>query len=100
MFLLQNIINNKLNKIIQEEKTRNRAALKCLLTLGYPMDKIRKSLLELNNLRLQDLKEKGVSNPSMYATLKGSRVNGKISTKAKKAIAAPLHLEASELWPE
>ena len=95
MKVIQNIINNRLNKIIQGESNRNRAAMNCLKELGYPLISIRKSLIDLNEIRIPSLAN-GVSAPCLYNTLNGTRHNH----QAKEILADSVGLEVKEMFPE
>ena len=95
MNLFKKAIYTKLNKIIQGETARNKAAVKCLKELGFPMKRIRKSLLELNEIHIPSLSN-GVSNACVYNTLSGLRKN----EKAMRILASSVGLEVEELFPE
>jgi len=52
MKVFQNIFNNRLNKIIQANSSRNRALFQCILELGFPVEKARKTILDLNDVNI------------------------------------------------
>ena len=87
----------KLNKIIQGEKNRNRAALRCLSLIGFPLPEIRDGLIKMNRIKLHALAEVHEIVPStLYNTIKGIRPN----PKCRQISAGALHLDVTELYPE
>jgi hypothetical protein len=87
---------SKLNKIIQGESTRNRAAVKCLKELGFPTKLIRKSVLDLNEIHIATLAENGASKPSLYNTLNGDRKN----EQCMRILSSSVGLGVEDLFPE
>jgi hypothetical protein len=85
----------KLNKIIQGESARNRAAVKCLKELGFPSKLVRKSLLDLNEIQIATLAN-GVSVPSLYNTLNGERRN----EQCMRILSSSVGLGVEDLFPE
>lgn len=86
----------KWNKIIQE-KNRNRAALRCLSLIGFPLPEIRDGLIKMNRIKLHALAEDHEIVPStLYNTVKGIRRG----SKAQQISAAALGLDVTELYPE
>ena len=90
------LLSSRLLRIIQGNHSRNRAALQCLLTLGYPADRARKSILDLNNVKIPALAN-GVSVAVLYQTRNGEN---KTNTEAKRILASSVGLEVEELFPE
>jgi len=94
-------MNKLLEKNLQEENNRNRAALNALSELGFSMPAIRKALLDLNEIKLKHLSfDKPVitdaSMPTICRTIKGHRGN----KTAQFIIAGALGLTMSELFPK
>jgi hypothetical protein len=85
----------KLNKIIQGESARNRAAVKCLKELGFSTKLVRKSLLDLNEVQIAALAD-GVSVPSLYNTLNGERKN----EQCMRILSSSVGLGVEDLFPE
>ena len=96
MKIIQHITDNKLYKIIQVKNNRNRAALRTLRRLGFSLPDVRRALIILNNVKVQELGNGEVSSPTLYSTLKGARGNG----PARNILAASLGLEVKDLFPE
>ena len=85
----------KLNKSFQgKTKTRNYAALYGLKNLGFPLPKIRKTLVVLNNIKYSEIAGDKTSVASISNTINGNR-EGKT---AKILIAEKLGIEQNELW--
>ena len=59
------------------------------------MHKIRRALLELNDLNIILLADRKVSGPTIYGTISGDKVN----IKAQRIIAKSLDLTREELFP-
>ena len=100
MTIIRKILNSRLKKIIQDKPHRNRAALACLITLGFPITRIRKALLDLNGITIQGLGNGEVSYPALYNALRGYRKNGPAVIVAKEKLAEPLGLNVKELFPD
>ena len=81
--------------LFKRKNHHNRAALKKLKKLGFPMHKIRRALLELNDLNIILLADRKVSGPTIYNTIRGDKTN----TKAQSIIAKSLGLKREELFP-
>ena len=87
----------KLNKIIQGENNRNRAALKCLRLIGFSFPEIRSGLIKMNSVKLHTLaKNHQVVSSTLYNTVKGIRLHA----KSQQISAGALGLEVNELYPE
>lgn len=87
----------KLNKIIQREKNRNRAALNCLKELGFSLPDIRSGLIKMNNIKILTLAQNhGVKTTTLYNTVKGLRPN----PEAQQISANALDLDVNELYPD
>lgn len=87
----------KLNKIIQGEKNRNRAALRCLKEIGFPLPNIRSGLIKMNNIKMLTLAhDHKVKSTTLYNTVKGLRPN----PEAQQISANALDLDVNELYPE
>jgi hypothetical protein len=85
----------RLASILQQEH-RPRATLLCLKFLGYGLEEIRPSLLQLEKIKIGSIKNgHSVSTSSIYATLAGHRNN----PLSKELIAEALGLRTSELFP-
>ena len=78
------------------QQNKNRAALRALLALGYPLDRIRSALLALNGLRVHQLDASDVSKTVVYAAVKGKTQH----YKAMRVIAQALGLHVEELFDE
>ena len=72
---------------------KNRTTLRALQRLGYPMPCIRKSLLDLNSIKLKELSGE-VSMVTISHVMQGKRVH----RKAQRAIANALGLSVKELF--
>jgi len=85
-------------KGIFQSKNRNRAALECLLDLGFSPINVRKALIALNDVNLNKLVRNGagVSAPTFYNTIKGTRTND----KAMALVAKSLNLDVGEMFPD
>ena len=81
--------------LFKRKNHHNRAALKKLQRLGFPMHKIRRALLELNDLNIILLADRKVSGPTIYGTISGDKIN----IKAQRIIAKSLDLTREELFP-
>ena len=87
----------KLKKIIQGEKNRNRAALRCLSLIGFHLPEIRDGLIKMNRIKLNSLAEDhGIVSSTLYNTVKGIRLN----SDAQQISAGALGLDVKELYPE
>lgn len=95
MNLLRKFFDNTSYKFIQGDSHRNRAALKGLLALGFPVNRIRKTLIDLNEIKIQGLAN-GIAAPTLYATLRGEKQNN----MAREILAGALGLTVEELFPE
>lgn len=85
----------KLNKSFQEKtKSRNHAAFYGLKNLGFPLRKIRKTLIVLNNIKYSEIAGDETSVASISNTVNGIRA----SKTAKTLIAEKLGIEQTELW--
>ncbi len=85
----------KLNKSFQgKTKNRNYAALYGLKNLGFPLPKIRKTLIVLNNIKYSEIAGTETSVASISNTINGNR-EGKT---AKILIAEILGIEQNELF--
>jgi len=80
-------------KIFQAKKP-NRAALRKLKRLGYPLANIRKALVQLNGLKLSDISENQVAPSNISRTLSGIQN----SQTAKELISSKLNLDIEELF--
>lgn len=87
----------KLYKIIQGEKNRNRAALRCLRQLGFSLPEIRDGLIKMNRIKLHALAEDHeIVSSTLYNTVKGLRINA----KSQQISAGALDLSVQELYPD
>lgn len=97
MNILQNFVDSKLNKIIQAESCRNRAALKCLDKLGFPLPDIRNALIKANRIKVSKLADgHSIKSPTIYNTIYGKRAND----TAKSVVSEALNLSVQELFPD
>jgi hypothetical protein len=99
--MIRTISHIILKKIIQAESRRNpnRAVLWFALELGFPIERVRMSLFELNGIRVTGLGTDDVSVSTIYNVIKGSRRHGKVAKKAKTLLAEKLELNADEVFP-
>ncbi len=74
----------------------NRTMIQVMRDAGYPMPRIRKALIELNDISLQELANGKVAVPTIYNTVKGLTQN----QQAMELIADKLGLGVKELFPE
>ena len=84
---------SKLLKKVGIMANKNRTALRALQRLGYTMPSIRKSLLDLNSIKLKELSGE-VSMVTISHVMQGKRVH----RKAQRAIANALSLSVKELF--
>lgn len=88
--------NIRLNKIIQDNSNRNRIVLNILRELGFSEPDIRKALMDLNQIKLNEIADETISTPTVYNTIKGIRYNN----IAKELVAQKLNLEPAELFAD
>jgi len=81
--------------IFQRKNHQNRKALKYLKRLGFPMPRIRRALLYLNDLNIVILADRKISNPTIYMTIDGRKKN----LTSQLLIARNLDLNREELFP-
>jgi len=81
--------------IFQRKNHQNRKALKHLKKLGYPMPKIRRALLYLNDINIILLADRKVSGPTMYGTINGEKYN----IDCQYSVSKSLDLKREELFP-
>jgi len=91
-----NLFHSILKSPVQAKRNRNRAALKNLMKLGYPLPAVRKALFHLNELRLPGMTNGDICIPTLYNTMRGSRSN----RIAQEIIAKGLGLRREELFPD
>ena len=85
-----------MNRFIQGQNDRNRAALKFLIDIGFEVSDVRRGLIIMNKINISQLaKDHEVSAPSLYNTLRGARVNG----KSKEALSSALGVDSEEMFP-
>ena len=96
MNLFKKIKHSTLKKIMQSSDGRNRAALYCLLQLGFTPTEIRPALMKLNRIKIKTLVDgHRISIFSLYNTVNGVQP----SPLAKRLIARSLGLGIDELFP-
>ena len=96
--MIRTFLNNKLKKI-KQAKNRNRAAVECLRELGFPLSAIRKSLVTINELKINDLAEEyKVSPVTIYEALKARKSNNGKSA-GMQILAEALGVEVKEIYP-
>jgi len=96
MKMTVNLFHSILKTSFQAKRNRNRAALKNLTRLGYPLVNVRKALFHLNELKLQKMGNGDISIPTLYNTMRGSKGN----RIAQEIIAKGLDLTREELFPD
>jgi hypothetical protein len=85
----------KMNRSFQGKTAkRNQAALCALKNLGFPLEKIRKALIGLNNIKYSEIAGQHTSVASISNTINGIRE----SKTAKQLISEKLGIEQTELF--
>jgi hypothetical protein len=74
----------------------NRTMIRVMKDAGYPMPRIRKALIELNDINIQELGNGKVSMPTIYSTIRGLNQN----QQAMELIAGRLGLGVKEIFPD
>lgn len=95
MKLFKLISNIKTKHPFQEKSRRNRKAMHCLISLGFPLPGIRRALLYLNGITITEVANGEVSQPAITNTIKGIRAN----PATQKRIADQLSLSKDEIFP-
>jgi len=90
-----NFLNSTVKFFKQRKNHRNRKTLRDLKRRGWPMPKIRRALIELNDLNIIILADRKVSNPTMYGTINGDKNN----IESQHIFARSLGLTREELFP-
>jgi len=76
-------------------KNKNRAALSTLRGLGFSLPRVRKALLDLNNIKLRELSlAGGLAASTLSDTIRGM----KRTPAAQRLFAVTLELEVKELF--
>lgn len=97
--LQKNLINNMLEKITQVEKDfPSRAIYRCLKLLNVPVPLIRRALIAVNEVRVQDLTDDTVSSSSLYNALNPK--NGRTTDKAMEKLAEACGIDISLFWDD
>lgn len=78
------------------QQNKNRAALRALRALGYPLPRIRHALVILNGRKITDINGSGVGKTVIYNAVKGKTHH----YPAMKAVAQALGLHVEELFDE
>ncbi|MFH1618444.1 MAG: hypothetical protein ABIG11_00910 [bacterium] len=87
---------NRLKKILQGETKSNRLVLEAMKNGRYPMSRIRKTLLELNDVNLQELANGKIGVVTLYNTVRGLSPN----EQAREMVAESLGLKVKEVFPD
>jgi hypothetical protein len=90
---LKSIISEK--NLQEKDNNRNRVILNISIELGFSLPAIRKSLLDLNEIKLKSMIDGRTSFGTLSRTNKGSLENA----EAKIIIAEKLNLKIEELFP-
>jgi len=91
------MINNIIKSKFFQPRNNNRATLKYLKKLGYPIPHIRKALIVLNGVKLDDIAQ-GQSTPSSISKTLRLKTGRNHRKKDKSLIASKLNLEIEELF--
>jgi hypothetical protein len=88
---------NRIKKIFQGQINPNRDLLRIMKDHKFAMNRIRKSLIDLNDIDLVKLSASGnVAHSQIYETLRGKRKD----KRAVELISRSLGLDRNELFPE
>jgi len=88
----------KIKSILQGRTKRNRVILEVCLELEYPLPTIRKALVDLNAIELQETAGDVVSIATLSNALHGRRNQGPQALVARKLLADRLGLNVEELF--
>jgi len=92
--IFTNIINNNLF----QPQNKNRRVLRFLKKLNYPLPRIRKALIVLNNIKLADIAENKTTLSSLSKTIRKKSIKENHRKKDKFLISEKLGLNIKELF--
>jgi len=91
------IHHNTVTKSFQNKNSlKNEAVFAALVAHGFSMDRIRKSLVQLNGIRLRDLAGDDLSITTVSNTLQGRRYNERVAADVSRRLG----LSHEQLFPE
>jgi len=94
------MINNIIKNNIFQPKNKNRRTLKFLKKLNYPLPRIRKALIVLNGLKLDEIAQGQTTASSLSKTIRKRSVQENHRKKDKLLISKKLGLEPQELFQQ